>query len=164
MPSGEPRSTYQGGAEDWLAKIGLPREQADVSRAPHAPADGPLTRDRILATAEEVIRRFGSAEATVVDVARALGVSHAAWSLLPTGRRPGPAALPCSPPAAGHRRRVQRSVAAADGRAVRREKRQSDRRYGIAASTPLFTPSDHLSDAFAGQVTFTKTSSPFLSE
>ncbi|HEY0779283.1 MAG TPA: TetR family transcriptional regulator [Gemmatirosa sp.] len=42
------------------------------------PADAPLTRDRVLATAEEVIRRFGPAKATVVDVARALGVSHAA--------------------------------------------------------------------------------------
>ena len=42
------------------------------------PADAPLTLDRILATAEEVIRRFGLAKATVVDVARALGVSHAA--------------------------------------------------------------------------------------
>ena len=40
--------------------------------------DTPLTRDRILATAEEVIRRFGLAKANVVDVARALGVSHAA--------------------------------------------------------------------------------------
>jgi AcrR family transcriptional regulator len=43
-----------------------------------SPADVPLTRDRILATAEDVIRRFGPAKATVVDVARALGVSHAA--------------------------------------------------------------------------------------
>jgi AcrR family transcriptional regulator len=42
------------------------------------PADVPLTRDRILAAAEDVIRRFGPAKATVVDVARALGVSHAA--------------------------------------------------------------------------------------
>ena len=42
------------------------------------PADAPLTRQRILATAEDVIRRFGPAKATVVDVARALGVSHAA--------------------------------------------------------------------------------------
>jgi AcrR family transcriptional regulator len=41
-------------------------------------ADTPLTRDRILATAEDVIRRFGPAKATVLDVARALGVSHAA--------------------------------------------------------------------------------------
>ncbi|MGA6972576.1 MAG: TetR family transcriptional regulator [Candidatus Binatus sp.] len=41
-------------------------------------ADIPLTRDRILATAEDVIRRFGPAKANVVDVARALGVSHAA--------------------------------------------------------------------------------------
>lgn len=41
-----------------------------------SPADAPLTRDQILATAEDVIRRFGPAKATVVDVARALGVSH----------------------------------------------------------------------------------------
>jgi AcrR family transcriptional regulator len=40
--------------------------------------DTRLTRDRILATAEEVIRRFGPDKATLVDVARALGVSHAA--------------------------------------------------------------------------------------
>ncbi len=38
--------------------------------------DAPLTRDRILAAAEDVIRRFGPSKATVVDVARALGVSH----------------------------------------------------------------------------------------
>jgi len=43
-----------------------------------SPAGAPLTLDRILSTAEEVIRRFGPAKATVVDVARALGVSHAA--------------------------------------------------------------------------------------
>jgi AcrR family transcriptional regulator len=42
------------------------------------PLEIPLTRDRILSTAEDVIRRFGPAKATVVDVARALGVSHAA--------------------------------------------------------------------------------------
>lgn len=42
------------------------------------PSEAPLTRERILASAEEVIRRFGPAKATVVDVARALGVSHAA--------------------------------------------------------------------------------------
>jgi AcrR family transcriptional regulator len=41
-------------------------------------ADVPLNRDQIVATAEDVIRRFGPAKATVVDVARALGVSHAA--------------------------------------------------------------------------------------
>lgn len=45
---------------------------------PPSPADAPLTRDRILAAAEAVIRRFGPAKATVVDVARALGVSHTA--------------------------------------------------------------------------------------
>lgn len=41
-------------------------------------ADTPLNRDRIVAAAQDVIRRFGPAKATVVDVARALGVSHAA--------------------------------------------------------------------------------------
>jgi AcrR family transcriptional regulator len=40
--------------------------------------DVPLTLDRIVSAAEEVVRRFGPAKATVVDVARALGVSHAA--------------------------------------------------------------------------------------
>jgi AcrR family transcriptional regulator len=35
-----------------------------------------LTRARILEAAEEVLRRFGPAKATVVDVARALRVSH----------------------------------------------------------------------------------------
>ncbi|GLH69170.1 TetR family transcriptional regulator [Geothrix rubra] len=42
------------------------------------PADAPLTREQILVAAEDVLRRFGPAKATVVDVARALGVSHAA--------------------------------------------------------------------------------------
>ena len=43
-----------------------------------AVADAALTRERILVAAADVIRRFGPAKATVVDVARALGVSHAA--------------------------------------------------------------------------------------
>lgn len=38
--------------------------------------DAPLTRERILEAAEEVLRRFGPSKATVVDVARALDVSH----------------------------------------------------------------------------------------
>lgn len=38
--------------------------------------DTVLTPDRILEVAEEVLRRYGPAKATVVDVARALGVSH----------------------------------------------------------------------------------------
>jgi AcrR family transcriptional regulator len=38
--------------------------------------DQALTPTRILETAEDVLRRFGPAKATVVDVARALGVSH----------------------------------------------------------------------------------------
>ncbi len=35
-----------------------------------------LTPDRILDSAEEVLRRYGPAKTTVVDVARVLGVSH----------------------------------------------------------------------------------------
>jgi AcrR family transcriptional regulator len=35
-----------------------------------------LTTDQILVAAEDVLRRFGPTKATVVDVARALGVSH----------------------------------------------------------------------------------------
>ena len=35
-----------------------------------------LTAERILDATEEVLRRYGPAKATVVDVARALGVSH----------------------------------------------------------------------------------------
>ncbi len=35
-----------------------------------------LTREKILEAAEDVLRRYGPAKATVVDVARALGVSH----------------------------------------------------------------------------------------
>jgi len=38
--------------------------------------DSALTPEKILEAAEEVLRRFGPAKATVVDVARALGVSH----------------------------------------------------------------------------------------
>ncbi len=38
--------------------------------------DQALTAERILDTAEEVLRRYGPAKATVIDVARALGVSH----------------------------------------------------------------------------------------
>lgn len=40
--------------------------------------DTALTRERIVTAAEDVVRRFGPGKATVVDVARALGVSHAA--------------------------------------------------------------------------------------
>jgi AcrR family transcriptional regulator len=39
-------------------------------------ATATLTPERILEASEEVLRRFGPAKATVVDVARALGVSH----------------------------------------------------------------------------------------
>lgn len=39
-------------------------------------SDSVLTPQRILEAAEEVLRRFGPSKATVVDVARVLGVSH----------------------------------------------------------------------------------------
>ncbi|MDH6145827.1 MULTISPECIES: TetR/AcrR family transcriptional regulator [Kitasatospora] len=38
--------------------------------------DSALTSEQILSAAEDVLRRFGPAKATVVDIARALGVSH----------------------------------------------------------------------------------------
>ncbi|HEY1384219.1 MAG TPA: TetR/AcrR family transcriptional regulator, partial [Dongiaceae bacterium] len=41
-----------------------------------AVGDGVLTREKILEAAEDVLRRFGPSKTTVVDVARALGVSH----------------------------------------------------------------------------------------
>jgi AcrR family transcriptional regulator len=41
-----------------------------------APATQPLSPEAILDTAEEVLRRYGPAKASVVDVARALNVSH----------------------------------------------------------------------------------------
>ncbi|QKV95069.1 TetR family transcriptional regulator [Streptomyces sp. NA02950] len=40
------------------------------------PPETPLTPDRILEATEDVLRRYGPAKATVVDVARVLGVSH----------------------------------------------------------------------------------------
>ncbi|MGN9783900.1 TetR family transcriptional regulator [Nonomuraea sp. ZG12] len=42
------------------------------------PANPPLDADTILAATEEALRRHGPAKATVLDVARALGVSHTA--------------------------------------------------------------------------------------
>jgi AcrR family transcriptional regulator len=41
-----------------------------------AAGDGVLTREKVLEAAEDVLRRFGPSKTTVVDVARALGVSH----------------------------------------------------------------------------------------
>ncbi len=38
--------------------------------------DSALTSEQILSATEDVLRRFGPAKATVVDVARTLGVSH----------------------------------------------------------------------------------------
>jgi len=38
--------------------------------------EGPLTSERILDAAEDVLRRFGPLKATVIDVARSLRISH----------------------------------------------------------------------------------------
>jgi hypothetical protein len=78
-----------------------------------SPTEAPLNRDRLLATAENVIRRFDPAKAIVVDVARPLGVSHAAvyrhvatkaelrtW-LAGGWRRPSPASGHRRPPGPG---------------------------------------------------------------
>jgi AcrR family transcriptional regulator len=47
-------------------------------RSVEASTDRPeLTRDRILEAAETVLKRYGPTKTTVVDVARALGMSHA---------------------------------------------------------------------------------------
>src|SRR5258708_29472566 len=56
----------------------MKRESAARREVPTPAVDTPLTCDRIVAAAEDVLRRFGPAKATVVDVARLLGVSHAA--------------------------------------------------------------------------------------
>jgi AcrR family transcriptional regulator len=41
-----------------------------------SPDDGPLTPEQVLDAAQDVLRRYGPAKTTVVDVARELGVSH----------------------------------------------------------------------------------------
>ncbi len=57
------------------AHAGDPLPSPDPARVP---ADGAAaTRERILDAAEAVLRRHGPAKTTVVDVARALGMSHA---------------------------------------------------------------------------------------
>ena len=38
--------------------------------------EAPLTSERILVAAQDVLRRYGPGRTTVVDVARELGVSH----------------------------------------------------------------------------------------
>src|SRR3954453_14804663 len=55
---------------------GAPRQRAVSEHRAGEPTAGPLTREQILEAAEEALRRFGPGKATVVDVARALGVSH----------------------------------------------------------------------------------------
>jgi AcrR family transcriptional regulator len=47
-----------------------------VTEPASEPASQPLAPETILDTAEDVLRRYGPGKASVVDVARALGVSH----------------------------------------------------------------------------------------
>lgn len=52
-----------------------PSTASRASRGRTVPAEA-LTRERMIVAAEDVLRRYGPAKANVVDVARALGVSH----------------------------------------------------------------------------------------
>jgi AcrR family transcriptional regulator len=52
------------------------RPVAQGQRGVTVPVNQPLSTEAILDTAEEVLRRYGPAKASVVDVARALTVSH----------------------------------------------------------------------------------------
>jgi AcrR family transcriptional regulator len=49
---------------------------ATHTATPTAGNEAPITRERVLEAAEDTLRRFGPSKTTVVDVARALGVSH----------------------------------------------------------------------------------------
>ena len=55
-----------------------PRAARPAGQRTLMPTGMPLNADTILSATEEVIRRHGPAKATVLDVARALGVSHTA--------------------------------------------------------------------------------------
>ena len=55
---------------------GLARPRREIARPHPGPAPGESLPERIVETAEALIRRHGPAKATVVDVARALGMSH----------------------------------------------------------------------------------------
>ncbi|MFA5630150.1 MAG: TetR/AcrR family transcriptional regulator [Porticoccaceae bacterium] len=46
------------------------------AKASASSSEGALSREQILAAAEDVFRRFGPAKTTVVDIARLLGMSH----------------------------------------------------------------------------------------
>jgi len=46
------------------------------AKATASSSEGALSREQILAAAEDVFRRFGPAKTTVVDIARLLGMSH----------------------------------------------------------------------------------------
>jgi AcrR family transcriptional regulator len=68
-----PRETT---ARETTVRETAPRETAPRETTAPRATDAPLTRERILEAAEDVLRRYGPAKATVVDVARVLGVSH----------------------------------------------------------------------------------------
>ena len=82
--------------------------------------DQALTPTRILEAAEDVLRRYGPAKATVVDVARALGVSHGSvYRHFPSRRRCATrspsAGWPASRAAGGRGRRGRPRSGAAAG-------------------------------------------------
>jgi AcrR family transcriptional regulator len=51
--------------------------QRETEQRINTPIEIPQTRERIVAAAEELLRRHGPAKTTVTDVARSLGMSHA---------------------------------------------------------------------------------------
>jgi AcrR family transcriptional regulator len=51
--------------------------QREAEQRSNTPVETPETRERIVAAAEDLLRRHGPAKTTVTDVARSLGMSHA---------------------------------------------------------------------------------------
>ena len=81
LGDGDMRAIETGRAQGCRRRRPLRRGADGASRQRAGPPHGfmsepGLTPDRILDAAEETLTRFGPAKTTVVDVARALGVSH----------------------------------------------------------------------------------------
>ena len=70
MPAGAAAGDRYAGAADGACST------ASAQDAQSGMTDDAAHPERILDAAEDVLRRYGPAKATVVDVARALGVSH----------------------------------------------------------------------------------------
>ncbi len=125
-------------------------------------AHAPLDADMILAATEETLRRHGPAKATVVDVARALGVSHTAvykhfpsktalreavtrrWLSRDRDRLAAIAGDPGIPPA--RRLRAWLAAVLAAKRAKVRDDPELYAAYGILAAEHSSVAADHVAD------------------